>query len=56
MNINFAKIFLLIVFCLIPSMSFSGDLTLGPCSPRDSQESSPAPPFESINSSVLRLL
>ena len=29
MNINFAKIFLLIVFCLIPSMSFSGDLSLG---------------------------
>ena len=29
MNIDFSKIFLLIVFCLIPSMSFSGDLTLG---------------------------
>ena len=27
-----------------------------PCSPRDSQESSPAPQFESINSSVLSLL
>ena len=27
-----------------------------PCSPRDSQESSPAPQFKSINSSVLRLL
>ena len=27
-----------------------------PCSPRDSQESSPTPQFKSINSSVLRLL
>ena len=27
-----------------------------PCSPRDSQESSPAPPFKSINSSVLSFL
>ena len=27
-----------------------------PCSPRDSQESSPAPQFKSINSSVLSLL
>ena len=27
-----------------------------PCSPRDSQESSPAPQFESINSSMLSLL
>ena len=27
-----------------------------PCSPRDSQESSPAPQFESINSLVLRFL
>ena len=29
---------------------------LTPCSPRDSQESSPAPQFESINSSALSLL
>ena len=27
-----------------------------PCSPRDSQESSPTPPFKSINSSVLSIL
>ena len=27
-----------------------------PCSPRDSQESSPTPPFKSINSSVLSFL
>ena len=27
-----------------------------PCSPRDSQESSPTPQFKSINSSVIRLL
>ena len=27
-----------------------------PCSPRDSQESSPTPQFESVNSSALRLL
>ena len=31
-------------------------LVLSPCSPRDSQESSPAPQFKSINSSVLSLL
>ena len=32
-------------------------LTVGsPCSPRESQESSPTPQFESINSSVLSLL
>ena len=31
-------------------------MVLSPCSPRDSQESSPAPQFESINSLVLRLL
>ena len=29
MNINFSKIFLLIIFCLIPNVSFSGDLALG---------------------------
>ena len=31
-------------------------LVWSPCSPRDSQESSPTPQFKSINSSVLRLL
>ena len=31
-------------------------LVASPCSPRDSQESSPAPQFESINSSVLSFL
>ena len=31
-------------------------LVVSPCSPRDSQESSPAPQFRSINSSVLSLL
>ena len=31
-------------------------LVCSPCSPRDSQESSPAPQFKSINSLVLRLL
>ena len=40
------------------SISFRMDWRLdwSPCSPRDSQESSPAPQFESINSSVLSLL
>ena len=33
----------------------SDGLVGSPCSPRDSQESSPAPQFKSINSSVLRL-
>ena len=31
-------------------------LVLSPCSPRDSQESSPTPQFKSINSSVLSFL
>ena len=31
-------------------------LVVSPCSPRDSQESSPTPQFKSINSSVLSLL
>ena len=31
-------------------------LVRSPCSPRDSQESSPTPQFKSINSSALRLL
>ena len=35
---------------------FSGWLFWSPCCSRDSQESSPAPQFESINSSVLSLL
>ena len=34
----------------------SDGLVWSPCSPRDSRESSPAPQFESINSSVLSLL
>ena len=33
----------------------SSDLIISPCSPRGSQESSPAPQFESIDSSVLSL-
>ena len=33
-----------------------GGLVGSPCSPRDSKESSPAPQFKSINSSVLRFL
>ena len=33
----------------------SGGLVWSPCSPRDSQESSPAPQFESINSSAFSL-
>ena len=32
------------------------ELVGSPCSPRDSQESSPTPQFKSINSSMLRLL
>ena len=32
------------------------ELVGSPCSPRDSQESSPTPPFKSINSSVLSFL
>ena len=38
-------------------ISFRMDWLVGsPCSPRDSQESSPTPQFKSINSSVLSLL
>ena len=37
-------------------ISFRNDCFFSPCSPRDSQESSPAPQFKSINSSVLSLL
>ena len=38
------------------SFSISHGLVGSPCSPRDSQESSPTPQFKSINSSVLSLL
>ena len=37
-------------------ISFRMDWFGSPCSPRDSQESSPAPQFKSINSSALSLL
>ena len=37
-------------------ISFRMDLVGSPCSPRDSQESSPAPQFKSINTSVLSFL
>ena len=37
-------------------ISFSNGLVGSPCSPRDSQESSPTPQLKSINSSVLSLL
>ena len=41
----------------IPGLiSFRMDLVGSPCSPRDSQESSPTPQFKSINSSVLSFL
>ena len=49
-------------FSIIPSseylgfISFKNWLVWSPCSPRDSQESSPAPQFESIDSSALSLL
>ena len=42
-------------FSIIPSKEHPG-LVGSPCSPRDSQESSPAPQFKSINSSALSLL
>ena len=42
-------------FSISPSNEYSG-LVGSPCSPRDSQESSPTPQFKSINSLVLRLL
>ena len=35
---------------------FSLGMTWSPCCPRDSQESSPTPPFKSINSSLLSFL
>ena len=37
-------------------ISFKGGLVGTPCSPRDSQESSPTPQFKSINTSVLSFL
>ena len=37
-------------------ISFSTGLVGSPCSPRDSQESSPTPQFKSINSSALSFL
>ena len=37
-------------------ISFKNWLVWSPCSPRDSQESSPTPQFKSINSSALSLL
>jgi len=40
----------------IPGLIFRMDWLDLPCSPRDSQESSPTPQFKSINSSVLSLL
>ena len=49
-------------FSLSPSNKYSGlisfriDLFESPCSPGDSEESSPAPQFKSINSSMLSLL
>ena len=43
-------------FSISPSSDFLQDwLVLSPCSPRDFQESSPAPLFESISSSALSL-
>ena len=48
-------------FNISPSNEFKTDLLQNglvgsPCSPRDSQESSPTPQFKSINSSVLSFL
>ena len=42
-------------FSIIPSKEIPGPVG-SPCSPRDSQESSPTPQFKSINSSALSLL
>ena len=46
-------------FSISPSNEYSGLISFridwSPCCPRDSQESSPVPQFESINSSVLRV-
>ena len=47
-------------FSIVPSKEHPGLISLrmdsSPCSPRDSQESSPTPQFKSINSSVLSVL
>ena len=49
-------------FSISPSNEYSGLISfrinwfLSPCSPRDSQESSPTPQFKSINSSALSFL
>ena len=48
-------------FSISPSNEYSGLISfrmdwLDPCSPRDSQESSPTPQFKSINSSALSFL
>ena len=48
-------------FSISPSNEYSGVISFrmdigSPCSPRDSQESSPTPQFKSINSLVLGLL
>ena len=40
----------------IPGLVLQNGLVGSPCSPRDSQESSPTPQFKSINSSALSLL
>ena len=39
-----------------PRVDLQNGLVRSPCSPRDSQESSPTPQFKSINSSVLSFL
>ena len=49
-------------FIISPSNKYSGQICFriglvgSPCSPRDSQESSPTPQFKTINSSALRFL
>ena len=46
-------------FSISPSDEYSGPISFrigSPCSPRDSQESSPTPQFKSINSLVLSFL
>ena len=47
-------------FSISPSNEYSGLISLrmvgSPCSPRDSQESSPTPQLKSVNSSALSLL
>ena len=43
-------------FSISPSNGYSGLISGYPCSPRDSQESSPTPQFKSINSLALSFL